>query len=82
MADSITFFEDFKESVSDLGIQFSFIMEDRHDRFIEANNGWKITLGRGLDIFEKNEGRFNPAELDQGRRKCKACEVTYLRGRG
>lgn len=82
MSDSINLFEDFKESVSDLGIQFSFIMEDRHDRFIEANNGWKITLGRGLDIFEKNEGRFNPAELDQGRRKCKACEVTYLRGRG
>jgi len=82
MSDSINLFEDFKESVSDLGIQFSFIMEDRHDRFIEANNGWKITLGRGLDIFEKNEGRFNPAELDQGRRKCKACEVTYLRGKG
>lgn len=79
MSDSIAYFEEFKENVADLGIHFTFIMEDRHDRYFEANNGWKIILGRGLDIFEKNEGRFNPAELDQTRRKCKACEVTYLR---
>ena len=79
MSDSIAYFEEFRESVSDLGIHFSFIMEDVHDRYILADNGWKITLGRGLDIFEKNEGRFNAAELDQSRRRCKACEVTYLR---
>lgn len=79
MSDSIAFFEEFRENVLDLGIRFSFIMEDCHDRYIIGNSGWKITLGRGLDIFEKNEGRFNPAELDQARRKCKACEVTYLR---
>ena len=44
-----------------------------------ADNGWKITLGRGLDIFEKVEGRFNVAGIDQTKRKCKACEITYLR---
>ena len=79
MSDSIAAFEEFQESVNDLGIHFSFIMEDVHDRYIQADNGWKITLGRGLDIFEKNEGRFNAAELDQSRRRCKACEMTYLR---
>ena len=46
---------------------------------IAADNGWKITLGRGLDIFEKVEGRFNVAALDQTKRKCKACELTYVR---
>ena len=54
-------------------------MEQQHDRFIASDNGWKITLGRGLDIFEKIEGRFNVADLDQNRRKCKACELTYLK---
>lgn len=78
-AASIASFEEFQESVKDLGIQFTFIMQDVHDRFIWANNGWKITLGRGLDIFEKIEGRFNAADLDQTMRRCKACEVTYLR---
>jgi len=71
--------EDFQESVKDLGIDFTFMLQDVHDRFIWANNGWKITLGRGLDIFEKTEGRFNAADLDQTLRRCKACEVTYLR---
>ncbi|MCB0612265.1 MAG: BREX system Lon protease-like protein BrxL, partial [Phaeodactylibacter sp.] len=79
MSSSIAAFEEFQESVSDLGIHLTFLMEDVHDRYILADNGWKITLGRGLDIFEKNEGRFNAAELDQNRRRCKACEVTYLR---
>jgi ATP-dependent Lon protease len=79
MPDSILFFEELKESVLDLGINLSYIFENHHDRFIDANNGWKITLGRGLDIFEKTEGRFNVADMDQSRRKCKACEITYLK---
>ena len=49
----------------------TYRMEQYHDRFIAADNGWKITLGRGLDIFEKYEGRFNVASLDQTKRKCK-----------
>jgi ATP-dependent Lon protease len=78
-AASVAYLEEFQESMLDLGIHFTFIMQDVHDRFIWANNGWKFTLGRGLDIFEKTEGRFNAADLDQGLRRCKACEVTYLR---
>ena len=66
-------------NVLDLGINLVYQFENNHDRFIDANNGWKITLGRGLDIFEKTEGRFNVADMDQSRRKCKACEITYLK---
>lgn len=76
--DSIGYFEELQESVTDLGINLTYRMESHHDRFIAADNGWKITLGRGLDIFEKIEGRFNVADLDQTKRKCKSCEVTYL----
>jgi ATP-dependent Lon protease len=79
MLESVQLFEELQSSVLDLGINLTVIFEEHHDRFIEANNGWKITLGRGLDIFEKNEGRFNVASLDQTKRKCKSCEITYIK---
>ena len=79
MADSIAYFEELQESVAELGIHLTFKMERHHDRFIAADNGWKITLGRGLDIYERIDGRFNVAGIDQNRRKCKSCEVSYLR---
>ena len=53
--------------------------KDFHDRSITANNGWKIGLGRGLDIFNRSDGRFNIANFDQTKRSCKDCEITYLR---
>ncbi|MFD1315238.1 BREX system Lon protease-like protein BrxL [Namhaeicola litoreus] len=77
--DSVANFEELQASLVDLGIHLNFRFEQHHDRFIAANNGWKISLGRGLDIFEKIEGRFNVADLDQTRRKCKSCELTYLK---
>ena len=79
MPDTISFFEELQSNVLDLGINLVYKFENNHDRFIDANNGWKITLGRGLDIFEKTEGRFSVADMDQSRRKCKACEITYLK---
>ena len=77
--DSISYFEELQESVTDLGINLTYRMENHHDRYIAADNGWKITLGRGLDIFEKIEGRFNVADMDQTKRKCKSCDITYLK---
>lgn len=79
LEDSKINFEELQESVSALGVYLTYRFEEYHDRFIAADNGWKITLGRGLDIFEKIEGRFNVADLDQTKRKCKSCEITYLK---
>tara|TARA_R110002167_G_scaffold26873_1_gene92109 strand:- start:665 stop:2665 length:2001 start_codon:yes stop_codon:yes gene_type:complete len=79
MSDSIALFEELVPSVKGLGINLTYKMEQHHDRYIASDNGWKINLGRGLDIFEKTEGRFNVAELDQNRRKCKECHITYLK---
>ena len=79
IADSIAYFEELQGGLIDIGINLTFRMEHHHDRFIAADNGWKITLGRGLDIFEKIEGRFNVAGVDQTKRKCKSCEMTFLR---
>lgn len=79
LMESAASFEELATSVLELGIHLSFRMENHHDRYIAADNGWKITLGRGLDIFEKIEGRFNVADIDQTKRKCKACEMTFLK---
>ncbi|MEO9501897.1 MAG: BREX system Lon protease-like protein BrxL [Nonlabens ulvanivorans] len=79
LEDSKVYFEELAESLQELGISFTYRLEQHHDRYIAADNGWKITLGRGLDIFEKREGRFNIADLDQTKRKCKSCEITYLK---
>lgn len=71
--------EELAQNVESIGINLTFRFEQHHDRFIAADNGWKITLGRGLDIFEKIEERFSVADLDQTKRKCKSCELTYLK---
>lgn len=69
------------ESVFDLGIKMTFEFNpNQHDRFIQSDNGWKIILGRGLDLFLKPEGRFNIADLYQEKRRCRATEITYIKG--
>jgi ATP-dependent Lon protease len=79
LLDSTTYLEEIQESVQEIGIHLSYRFENLHDRSIIADNRWKITLGRGLDIFEKSENRFSVADIEQTRRKCKSCEITYLR---
>lgn len=52
---------------------------DQHDRSIKTDTGWRITLGRGLDIFKKPEGRFTLGFVDQTKRECKATTITYTK---
>jgi ATP-dependent Lon protease len=74
-------FRQIAESLEPLGIIFTYEFENTiHDRSIVLDNGWKIILGRGLDIFQKTGGWFDIAEYDQEKRQCKACEITYLWG--
>lgn len=73
-------FRDMAESLEPLGIFFNFEFDETiHDRSIELNNGWKILLGRGLDIWQKTSGWYDIAEYYQEKRLCKACEITYLK---
>jgi ATP-dependent Lon protease len=73
-------FKEIYESLLDLGIDFSYqFSESLHDRSIEMNNGWKIVLGRGLDIWQKTNGRYDIAEYMQEKRLCKEFEVTVLK---
>lgn len=64
------------------GIHFEWEFDDLlHDRSIETNTGWKIILGRGLDIFQRYDSRdaFNPANRMQETRGCKGFGVTFVR---
>lgn len=72
-------FEELSASVQEIGVNLIYKLEQHHDRFIQVDNGWKIILGRGLDIFEKIEGRFNVAGIDQTKRKCKSCELSFIK---
>ena len=68
------------DSVSSLGIDLSYeFNETLHDRSIEMNNGWKIILGRGLDIWQKTAGRYDIAEYYQEKRLCKEFEITVIK---
>jgi ATP-dependent Lon protease len=72
-------FQEITDTLEPLGIIFTYEFDqDTHDRSITMDNGWKILLGRGLDIFQKTNGRFDIAEYYQEKRLCKACEVTYI----
>jgi len=74
------FFYEIMLAVEDIGIMLTYEFKEEHDRSIESDNGWKILLGRGLDIFEKEEARFNLGDFDQEQRRCKNFSVTYLKG--
>lgn len=72
-------FCEINDSLESLGIIFTYEFNDSaHDRSMVINNGWKIVLVRGLDIFQKTNGWYDLAEYYQEKRLCKACEVTYV----
>ncbi|QGG41843.1 BREX system Lon protease-like protein BrxL [Aeromicrobium yanjiei] len=51
-----------------------------HDRSIVANSGWRINLGRGLDIFQYvASDAFDLAVKLQQYRQVKSFSVTYIR---
>jgi len=61
-------------------IDFDYILDSSiHDRWIETDTGWRIILGRGLDIFQKPDDKFTLGFMDQTKRKCKATTITYTK---
>ena len=51
-----------------------------HDRWIRTDTGWRINLGRGLDIFQKSDGGwFDFGASRQEFRQVRAFGVTYIR---
>lgn len=71
--------DDIKDDLSSYGIEFEYVIQDFHDRCIKTDTGWIITLGRGLDMFEKYSP-YSVANSRQDMRKCKDFMVTYMKG--
>ena len=70
--------DDIKDDLASYGIEFSYKFRDFHDRCIKTDTGWTITLGRGLDMFEK----YNPLSIASSRqdmRKCKEFTATFMK---
>jgi len=80
LANAKEVFEQMTYSLEGVGILFTYEFdENAHDRSVVLDNGWKIVLGRGLDIWQKTGGWYDINEYLQEKRLCKACELTYVR---
>lgn len=76
-------FEKMKESASSVGVNFTWEFDDTgsiHARHIVTDRGWKISLDRGLDIFQLYDlnDAFSFTNKLQECRSCKAFEVTFI----
>jgi ATP-dependent Lon protease len=76
--DLIDKFIDIKDDLASFGIDFDYNFRDFHNRCIKTDTGWTITLGRGLDIFEKYSP-YSIANTRQEYRKCREFMVTYMK---
>lgn len=77
-------FEKIKESGKTVGIDFTWEFDETgtiHARHIITDHGWKISLDRGLDIFQQYEmnDAFTFANRLQQFRPCKVFEVTFIK---
>ena len=80
----IEYFKEIQNSVQTAGISFTWEFDNSgtiHARSIVTDTGWKISLDRGLDIFQQYAMNdvFSLANRLQEYRSCKAFEITYIR---
>ena len=72
--------DEIKDDLSSYGVEFEYSIQDFHDRCIKTDTGWMITLGRGLDMFEKYSP-YSIANSRQDKRKCKDFTVTFMKNK-
>lgn len=78
--DLIDKLDDIKDDLVSYGIEFTYKFRDFHDRCIKTDTGWTITLGRGLDMFEKYSP-YSIASSKQDMRKCKEFTATFMKNK-
>ena len=84
MDDQEDHFKTIKDVCLSQGVIFTWEYDQSntiHARHIECDNGWKILLDRGLDIYQYFEmnNAFVLENRGQQYRSCKAFEITYLK---
>ena len=73
-------FDSLKESMANFGIVFEYKFADNlHDREVRLSNGWRIKIGRGLDIYQKPESWFSIGAHDLTLRPCLETMVDVFR---
>jgi ATP-dependent Lon protease len=71
-------FNEISASLAQHGILFTFEFNPGiHDRSIRLDNGWNIYPGRGLDIFQKPESKYELSEIDQTKRRCRETDIIF-----
>jgi ATP-dependent Lon protease len=78
------FFRQIQTALFPVGIKFHWTFDRSgtlHARHIITDTGWKISLDRGLDVFQQYDmnNAFSLANRIQKLRTCKAFEVTFIR---
>jgi ATP-dependent Lon protease len=77
-ASLIDVFQELQEDLAPRGIEFSWCFDAVHDRSIVLDNGWSITLGHGLDIYEKYS-RWSLSNARPEKRSCKEFTVSIVK---
>lgn len=73
-------FEEIAANAVQHGITFTYEYSNTlHRRGIDLDNGWKIIIDRGLDLFQKPMSRYELSEVDQTKRKCRETEILFVR---
>lgn len=77
------YFEKIQASLFSVGVKFAYSFDttgSEHARHIVTDTGWKISLDRGLDIYQQYDVNdvFSLTNRLQKHRACKAFEVTYI----
>ncbi|MFC2028576.1 BREX system Lon protease-like protein BrxL, partial [Chloroflexota bacterium] len=71
-------FKEISTSLAQHGLSFMYKFEPNiHDRSIRMDNGWNIYPGRGLDIFQKPDSKFELSEIDQTKKKCRESTIIF-----
>jgi ATP-dependent Lon protease len=72
-----------QENLMNTDISFTYEFAEKHSihaRSIVTDTGWKISLDRGLDIFQRYDHTvFSIESVSQEARFCKPFEITYLK---
>lgn len=69
--------DEIKNAMADQGVEMDYVFTNViHDRYIKLSNGWEITPGRGLHIFQKAESKYyGMGTYDQTLRPCQECKI-------
>lgn len=72
--------QEIADQASLIGLNMTFNIDNTlHDRSLVLDNGWKINLGRGLDIFQRPDSFRSLEVIIPEYRKCYRTTITYLK---